>query len=123
MAGYICLCGHQVNLSPIPNPYGFDLIAKVLRESVFKKLIRAHNEALSEEEFFRKAAVALNHVGSRGILEAHECPECGRLQVIAGATPDGPVFWFQLEKITGLTPPTVSSLRELVSKLEPTEGE
>ena len=31
----------------------------------------------------------------------------------------GPVFWFQLEKITGLTPPTVSSLREWVNELEP----
>jgi hypothetical protein len=119
MAGYICLCGHRVNLSPIPNPYGFDLIADVLREHVFDKLISAHNEALSEEEFFRKTAVALMHIGSPGILEANECPECGRLQVIAGATPDGPVFWFQLEKITGLTPPTVSSLREWVNELEP----
>jgi hypothetical protein len=121
MAGYMCLCGHRVNLSPIPNPYGFDLIADVLSENIFEKLIDAHNEATSDEDFFKRAAIAISHLESPGILEAHECPECGRIQVIAGTNPDGPVFWFQLEKITGDSALPVSSLRELVNALEPPE--
>ncbi len=104
-----CLCGENINLSPIPNPQGFKLIWEPMIEKFVLELVAAHRQAASAQEF-EKQAYKLFHLRKPEFPQVYECPNCGRLIVFARASDAKPAFWFQGERVDG----EADSLRSLV---------
>jgi hypothetical protein len=104
-----CLCGEYINLSPIPNPQGFKLVWEPTIEDFVDELVSAHKHASSAQEF-EKEAYKLIHRRKPEFPQVYECPNCGRLLVLARASDAKPAFWYQQEKVEG----EADSLRSLV---------
>ena len=108
-----CLCGENINLSPIPNQQGFKLIWELKIEKIMDELVAAHKEATSAQEF-EKQAYKLFYQRKPEFPEIYECPNCGRLVVFARASDAKPTFWYQREKVEG----EADSLRSLVEEVK-----
>ncbi|HBE58618.1 MAG TPA: hypothetical protein DEG17_26620 [Cyanobacteria bacterium UBA11149] len=91
-----CLCGENINLSPIPNPQGFKLVWEPLREKLIEEIINAYSKAQSESEF-EDFLYKLLYPSQREFPQVYECPNCYRLAVFASAADTKPRFWYQQE--------------------------
>lgn len=106
-----CLCDEIINLSPIPNPQGFNLIWEPLREKLIEDLIAAYQQARSKQEF-EDQAYKLLYPKKPEFPQVYECPNCGRLAVFAHTSDASPAFWFHREETGG----EADSLRSLVQE-------
>ncbi|HAG80704.1 MAG TPA: hypothetical protein DCL61_05940, partial [Cyanobacteria bacterium UBA12227] len=106
-----CLCGENINLSPIPNPEGFKLIWEPLREKLIEELITAYSSAKSEQEF-EELAYKLLYPRNPEFPQVYECPSCHRLAIFARAADTKPTFWYKQEFNTE----TIHSIRSLVGE-------
>jgi len=93
-----CACGEVINLSPVPNPQGFNVFSEAVHEKIIDSLVAAHQEAQSQADFEQRAMEILTHVGTPGIMQMYECPHCGRLAVFGRAWDSTVALWFQLER-------------------------
>lgn len=104
-----CLCGEIINLFPIPNPQGFKLVWEPTIEKFVDELVSAHQQATYDKEF-EKQAYKLFLLRKPEFPQVYECPNCGRLAVLARASDRHITFWFQRERTNG----EADSLRSLV---------
>ena len=94
-----CICGQYViNLSPIPNPYGFQVVPELLHEQVADNLLELHRTAEDDKEFDRYSLSKFNHRAITGIMHIYECKACGRIAVFARESDEYPVIWYKPEK-------------------------
>ena len=101
-----CPCGESIDLSPIPNPLGFKLLAEPVLEEVLEALGEAASSAASPAVFDR-AAHSLFFRRERPLPHAYECPGCGRVAVFARASDDVPAAWYCPEPAEGSADPPV----------------
>lgn len=92
-----CICGETINLSEIPNSHGFKVIAEPVLEALVSSLVNSFEKVSTPREFER-AAYRILHLGTPGIAQAYECPQCGRLAIFGHASESIPALWFRLER-------------------------
>jgi hypothetical protein len=63
-----CLCGAAINLSDLPQRGAFDVLPEVLREPLIDKIVIAHDQAASRQDFERQVYQAHSHLVTPGIL-------------------------------------------------------
>jgi hypothetical protein len=95
-----CPCGVQINLSPIPNPYGFRIIPETLMEQIADSLIELHKTAKDDKEFAWHSISQFGHRTNPGVMHIYECKACGRIAVFAHESDNMPVIWYKPEKFT-----------------------
>jgi hypothetical protein len=93
-----CPCGESIDLSPLPNPLGFKLLAEPVLEEVLEALGEA---AAADPAAFERAAYALFFRRERPLPHAYECPACGRVAVFARASDAVPAAWYRPEPAGG----------------------
>jgi hypothetical protein len=104
-----CLCGENINLSPIPNPQGFKLVWEPLREKVIEELITAYSVAKSEQEF-EDLIYKLLYPRNSEFPQVYECSNCQRIAVFASASDSQTTVWYEPKFKEG----TINSIRSLV---------
>ncbi len=112
-----CPCGESIDLSPIPNPLGFKLLAEPVLEEVLEALAEAAAPS-ADPAAFERAAHALFFRRERPLPHAYECPGCGRVAVFARASDAVPAAWYRPEPVDGDARPPVR-LAALAGTLPP----
>ncbi|MEQ8382143.1 MAG: hypothetical protein RH949_07210 [Coleofasciculus sp. A1-SPW-01] len=111
-----CLCGENINLSPIPNPQGFKLVWEPLREKLIEELITAYSSAKSEQEF-EDLIYKLLYPRNPEFPQIYECSNCQRIAVFARAADSQPTVWYEPKFKGG----TINSIRSLVENSQDDE--
>ncbi len=106
-----CLCGENINLSPIPNPKGFKLVWEPLQEKLIEEAINAYSSAKSDREF-EELIYKLLYPKNPEFPQVYECPNCHRLAVFTSAADIKPAFWYQPE-FNGEKTDSICSLLEI----------
>lgn len=106
-----CLCGENINLSPIPNPQGFKLVWEPLREKLIEAALNAYSSAKSNQEF-EELLYKLLYPKNPEFPQVYECQSCHRLAVFISAADTKPAFWYQQEFNGGKTD-SICSLVEI----------
>ncbi len=91
-----CPGGHQINLSPIPNPAGFLLIREPAIETLVDQIADICQDEKNGEQFQRKVfdALATRHPDH---FQVYECSVCGRLAILRDASASTPLAWYAPE--------------------------
>jgi hypothetical protein len=106
-----CLCGKNINLSPIPNPNGFKLVWEPLREKLIEDVLNAYSSAKSDREF-EDLLYKLLYPKNPEFPQVYECQSCHRLAVFTSAADTKPAFWYQQE-FNGEKTDSICSLAEI----------
>jgi hypothetical protein len=104
-----CLCGETINLSAIPNPLGIKIVSETALEALVTRLVESFQRAHSPGEFEQMAYHVLA-LSSPGIIQAYECPRCGRLLVFARASDAEPALWYAIERYRDAKVPHLTRL-------------
>jgi hypothetical protein len=99
MPKFKCLCGENINLSPIPNPQGFNLIWEPLIEILVNDLVIAYKKS-SSEQGFENQVYELIHLKTPRFPQVYECCNCKRLTIFKNASDSEPIFWYERESIS-----------------------
>jgi len=92
-----CICGEIVNLSEIPSPYGFKIFADLVIDAIVTDIITSFQKSPSTAEF-EKQLYKLFEPETYRVVQAYECPHCGRLAVFGKSEQDVPDLWYRIEK-------------------------
>jgi len=84
-----CVCGEILDLSPLPNPHGFVVLAEGVVEALVNRMVAEHDKHLSGKSFERAAYESFWNK-TPGVAQAYECPKCGRIAVFGDPSAPGP---------------------------------
>jgi hypothetical protein len=105
MPKLLCHCGFSINLSSIPNPHEFQLIASEQTDAMYDALTQAWSDAETSESFGRRAAAVFS-TGLQPRLVLYECPNCGRIAIEV----DGSIIAWYTREQSGSSPISLASV-------------
>jgi hypothetical protein len=111
-----CLCGTDIDLSPIPNPHGFLIYAEDVYNSFIDDTLGSRHDEITRAELGRRFNAA--EVRWRPFL-SYECQTCGRLAVLSG---DDVIRW-SLPDPTDGNPKLVDTATQLAPSRGPRNEE
>ncbi len=88
-----CPCGHQINLSPIPNRQGYLMIREPAVDLVVADLSNEPRSTMTARQISDMLSTQQpDH------YQVYECPVCGRLAVFDNASDSTPLAWYAREE-------------------------
>jgi hypothetical protein len=109
MPNISCLCGHTIDLSPVPNDDGYRLYWEPKLEAITEQLASVFEGKAASKEFERELHWALFRTPPVP-PQIYECDQCGRLVVFAHPSDEMPAFWYAPEKITNEGPKRLKNI-------------
>ena len=107
-----CLCGSIIDLSEVPHPDGFLLLAETGLEELVDSAETLHKEATSVPTFRRGLSRLLSPL-SPPSPHVYQCQTCGRLAILRHPSDSVVSQWYLPEHGDGRPP---SRLRSLLDK-------
>lgn len=93
-----CKCGTVINLSPIPSPYGFAVIAEAAMDDIRERLEALVRSAPPLRDAQRAIYIEVLGGMNEHLWQAYMCPACGRLYLFKkGGASQADAIW-QLER-------------------------
>jgi hypothetical protein len=104
-----CPCGSIIDLSEVPHPDGFRLVAETALEELVDSAETLHKEATSVPTFRRGLSRLLSPL-SLPSPHVYQCQTCGRLAVLRHPSDSAISQWYLPEHEDGSPPSRLRSL-------------
>jgi hypothetical protein len=106
-----CLCGNDINLSPVPNDNGYRILWEPRIEVLLEDVLALFETKDSVQDFEKALHDALFRTKPTP-PQMYECEKCGRLAIFAHPSDAKPICWYHPERTADTA---FTSLHKLIS--------